>query len=217
MNKCFLSGIIGAFCMLFMILGYAAFDNIILKQRDAEQDQERISFVSSIDTQDCFVCGEHTDPLTAHYWNEDNIGILNLNTFEMMYIEINRYNDNGDLIQEPTGVLVSDCLKCEDSWLHSMTDPDRGYSHIDISNVTGSIDKEAVQSKLCQKCLDQVNEVFTWGQPVEYAFVSFKDGLIRPMTESISWFTFGAYSVHSVIEEQKMNLKVNYCPNRFAQ
>lgn len=37
MNKCFVSGIIGAFCMLFLILGCAVFDNIVLAQRDTEQ------------------------------------------------------------------------------------------------------------------------------------------------------------------------------------
>ena len=132
MNKCFISGIIGAICMLFLILGYAAFDSIISKQRDIEQGRGQISFVSSIDKQNCFVCGEHSDPLTARYWNEDNIGIINLNTFEMMYIEINRYDDNGELIQQPSEVLVSDNLKCEDSWIHSMTDPDRGYTSIAV-------------------------------------------------------------------------------------
>lgn len=67
MNKCFISGIIGAFCMLFLILGYAAFDNIILEQRGTKQGQERISFVSGIDTQDCFVCGEHNDKKVVAY------------------------------------------------------------------------------------------------------------------------------------------------------
>lgn len=212
MNKCFLSGIIGAFCMLFMILGYAAFDNIILKQTDAEQDQERISFVSSIDTQNCFVCGEHTDPLTAHYCNEDNIGILNLNTFEMMYIEINRYNDNGDLIQEPTGVLVSDCLKCEDSWLHSMTDPDRGYSYIDISNITRQIDTVNLQSRLCQDCLDAINsDCFFDSQPSEYAVISFAEKRIRAINESLRWYSIGNYSVHTEVDSDTVRLMVNFC------
>lgn len=75
----------------------------------------------------------------------------------MMYIEINRYDDNGELVQEPSGVLVLDRLKCEESWMHSMTDPDRGYSHIDISNITREIDVVNLKSHLCKDCLDEIN------------------------------------------------------------
>lgn len=216
MNKCFISGIIGAFCMLFLILGYAAFDNIILAQRDTEQEQEQISFVSSIDTKDCFVCGEHNDPLTAKYWNEDNIGIINLNTFEMMYIEINRYDDNGELIQEPAGVLVSDGLKCEDSWLHSMTDPDRGYSHIDISNITREIDAENLQSRLCQDCLDEINsDCFFDEQPAEYAVISFTEKRIRAVTDSLRWYALETYSVYTEFDNDSVRLMVEYSPERY--
>lgn len=211
MKKCFMSGIIGAFCMLFLILGYAAFQNSALKSKNTEQDQVRVNFVSSIDKQDCFVCGEHTDPLTAHYWNEDNIGILNLNTFEMMYIEINRYDDNGELIREPTEVLVSDRLKCEDSWLHSMTDPDRGYSHIDISNITREIDAENLQSRLCQDCLDQINsDCFFDCQPAEYAVISFAEKRIRAASESLRWYSLGVYNVHTEVEGDTVHLLVNH-------
>ena len=204
--------------MLFLILGYAAFDNIILNQRDTEQNQEQINFVSSIDTQDCFICGEYTDPLTARYWNEDNIGILNLNTFEMMYIEINRYDDNGELIREPSGVLVSDGLKCEDSWIHSMTDPDRGYSHIDISNITREIDAENLQSRLCQDCLDGINsDWFFDSQPAEYAVIGFAEKRIRAITESLRGYGFDTYSVCTEFEEDSIRLKVDFCPVRYSK
>ena len=216
MNKCFISGIVGVFCMLFLILGYAAFDSIMTRQRNLVQDREQISFVSSIDKQNCFVCGEHTDPLTAHYWNEDNIGIINLNTFEMMYIEINRYDDNGELIQEPAGVLVSDGLKCEESWLHSMTDPDRGYSYIDISNITRQIDTVNLQSRLCQDCLDTINsDCFFDSQPSEYAVISFAEKRIRAVTESLCGYGFDTYSVYTEFEKDSIHLKVDFCPVRY--
>ncbi len=174
----------------------------------------RVSFVSNIDKQDCFVCGEHADPLTARYWNEDNIGILN--TFEMMYIEINRYDDTGELIQEPSEVLVSDRLKCEDSWLLSMTDPDRGYSHIDISNITSEIDAENLQSRLCQDCLDQINsDCFFDSQPAEYAVISFAEKRIRAVTESLRWYALESYSVYTEFDYDSVRMMVEYCPIRF--
>ena len=41
-------------------------------------------------------------PATA-YWGEDNVGLINLNNFDLLYLGINRYGDGGELVQEPTG------------------------------------------------------------------------------------------------------------------
>lgn len=156
MKKCILSGFVGALCMFLLILGVSFF-RYKHSSTEYEVRKQEVKYESTIDKLACFVCGIHTDPLTAHYWDEDNIGVLNLNTFEVLYIEINRYDDNGELIKEPSGVLVSNGMKCGDSVVHSWTDPDRGYAHIDISNITWEIDAQNLQNRLCQDCLDQIN------------------------------------------------------------
>ena len=50
-----------------------------------------------------FDCGAGSD---CEYWGEENIAILNLNCFKMLRLEINRYNDQKQLIEEPYGYMV---------------------------------------------------------------------------------------------------------------
>ena len=226
MRKHIVSGLMGAiFGALFMFMLIVGIE---LSQKDCKADENanintnanseytRIEFTTSINEQDCFICGDDRDPLMAHYWKEDNIGILNLNTFDVMYISINRYDINGEQITEPAGVLESSWKICDTSNLHAWTDPDRGYSHIDIPNVTWKIDKSKIQHKLCQNCVKQVNDACIWGKPTEYAVVSFRDKKIRPITESEPWFVFENYCVDSEIEGERINLKVYFRLYRYA-
>ena len=125
MKRNIVSGLIGA--ILGAVFMFALIVGIALSQTDYKADEKaninananleytRIEFTSSINEQDCFICGDERDPLMAHYWKEDNIGILNLNTFEVMYISINKYDINGEQIKESTGVLESSSKKCGDS------------------------------------------------------------------------------------------------------
>ena len=64
------------------------------------QGYEHKDFVSDLPQEDCYLCGNGSDPLTSLFWGEDNVGIINLNTFELLRIEINRYDDHGQLIEE---------------------------------------------------------------------------------------------------------------------
>lgn len=72
-----------------------------------------------------------------------------------------------------------------------------------------------IQHKLCQNCIDQVNDACIWGKPSEYAVVSFKEKLIRPIVDSTPWFIFGIYSVDVEKKDQELNLKIDYCPPRY--
>lgn len=132
-----------------------------------------------------------------------------------MYITINRYDINGKQITEQAGVLESSWKKCGDSNLHAWTDPDRGYSHIGIPSVTWEVDMRQIQRELCQNCLNQVNNACIWGKSAEYAVVSFKDKMIRPIVDSNPWFVFGIYSVNVEKKDQTLNLKIDYCPARY--
>lgn len=108
MRKYIVSGVIGA--VFGGIFTFALIVVLALSQSDcykadenanvsANAEYKQIKFTSAISEQDCFICGDKRDPLMAHYWREDNIGILNLNTFEVMYIPINKYDINGEKLR----------------------------------------------------------------------------------------------------------------------
>jgi len=81
--------------------------------------------------------------------------------------------------------------------------------------VTWKIDKRKMQHRLCQNCIDQVNDACIWGKPSEYAVVSFKEKQIRPIVDSTPWFVFGIYSVDVELRNQDVSLKIDYCPPRY--
>ena len=54
--------------------------------------------ISTVSAEDCFLCGSGAgDPF---YWGQNNVGIISLHTFEVLPVEINRYDAHGALIEK---------------------------------------------------------------------------------------------------------------------
>ena len=169
-------------------------------------------YISTITSSECFICSDEQRSL---YWGEDNVGILNLSTFELLRIEINRY-ENGVLVETPAGVLQTSGMSCGKSTVHATTDSDRGYSHVQIQGELQPIDAAAIQSHLCQACLDKINGMHFGDAPMEYAIVNFTDKTIRPLLEHTTFFGSGNYAVDCEFKDGgEVDLLVFYCPPRF--
>lgn len=183
------------------------------------KEYEHIPYVSSIDQKDCFLCGEPENALADLYWGEDNVAIINLNTFEFLRLEINRYDDNGNLLEEKAGYMQMHTMNNGDCYVHASTDADRAYSHVQIKGEQKQIDAKNIQKHLCQTCLDTINDMYFGDYaPSEYAVVSFADRTIRPFIQNITWFTFGDYGIECDFEENgDIDLFVVYCPPRYSQ
>ena len=176
----------------------------------AAPEYEHTPYSSALAQEDCFLCGGQ-----GQYWGEDNVGIINLNSFEFVRLEINRYNGK-QLIEKPAGYMQSGGLTGEDSYVHSMADPDRGYAHVQITGTQKPIEPAAIQSQLCQGCLDAVNDACIWGAPSEYGVVNFADHTIHPLVKETTWYTLGNYGIECDYQENgDIHLLVVYCPPRF--
>lgn len=176
----------------------------------AATEYEHIPYVSDLSEADCFLCSHQ-----GLYWGEDNVAIINLNTFDLVRLEINRY-DGKTLIKEPADYMQSGGLPGEDCNVHYMTSSDRGYSHVQIMGTQKPIDAAAIQGQLCQSCLDAVNDACIWGEPSEYGVVNFADRTIRPFVKETTWFTFGNYGIEVDYKENgDIDLLVVYCPPRY--
>lgn len=213
MKKCILSALAGALAMLIVITIVA---RISAAQEQTPKEYEHIDYVSNITQEECFVCGTNNG---YSYWGEDNVGIVNLNTFELLYLEINRYNDYGNLIEEPAGYMSSVGLsdKEADSYAHAYCFPDNAYASVQITGVQYDIDREMIQSKLCQTCLKSINDLwFTDQPPAEYAVISFEDRTIQPLLNAHPWFAAGNYGVDCEFQtDGDIDLLIHYCPNRY--
>ena len=198
--------IVFVLCCLFLLLLSACAGS-------TEKKYEHTPYVSTISKSDCFICGEHAD-----YWGENNVGIVNLNTFDVLRIEINRYDMNGKAIEEKAGFMQSGGMNCDDDYVTAMTAPDRGYSHIQIKGEKNPIDAAAIQSHLCQDCLDTINDMY-FGEfaPEEYAIVHFSEKTIRPLIQNTTWFMCGDFGIDCEFKEDgNIDLLIHYSPVRYA-
>ena len=138
---------------------------------------------SSLPQEDCFLCGETADSLSAQDCNGDNVGIINLNTLDVMCIEINCGDAQGEI---PLQVECS-MWAADGSRVYSMAYPEKGYALVQIEDAAHSVDTAFIQTHLCQSCLDMLNALeFDGTAPSEYGVVSLPDKTLRPLTQSTS-------------------------------
>lgn len=216
MKKCILSAIAGAAAMLVVLIIAA---NVRAAKEQNTEEYEHIDFVSTITQEDCFVCGNSTkDPMSLH-WGEDNVAIVNLNSFEVLRLEINRYGDHGELIEEAAGYMQTSSLIDDEneSYAHAYTFPDNGYANVNLTGVQYAIDRDSIQGHLCQSCLDNINELwFGEEPPAEYGILSFADRTIRPLITCTTGFGMGDFYVDCDFEDGgKTDLLIFYCPPRY--
>ena len=179
-------------------------------------DYEHPDLVSSISKEECFLCGNRDDHALSTYWGQDNVGLINVNTFEVLPISINKYDLDGQQVKEPQGVLIHEGIATGERDLHAWTDPDRGNSRVDISPGE-AIDPEAIGAFLCQGCLDTFSEqIFVRDTPSEVAVLNFATRELRPLVETCVGFGLDNFSVHCDFEEDgAIGLLIYYSPPRF--
>lgn len=216
MKKCILSAIAGALAMLAAMIIAA---NVSTAKERVPEDYEHIDYISSITRDECYVCSDTRDFSGSLYWGEDNVGIVNLNTFELLRLEINRYDDHGNLLEEPADYMSGSSLIDEEaeSYVHAYCHPDNAYAHVQLSGVQYAIDRESVQTHLCQTCLDSINDLwFTDMPPAEYAIVSFENRTIQPLLNAHQWFSAGNFGIDCAFKaDGAVDLLVHYCPPRY--
>lgn len=216
MRKYFLSAIAGA-VMMFLLL--AVIVNVQTTKSPQQEEYEHIDYVSNIAEAECYICSECGDTAASAYWGENNVGLINLNNFELLHLEINRYGDGRELIEESAGVMLSCGIMDEeaDAYAHAYVFPDRAYATLQITGVQYAIDRDVIQSRLCQNCLDSINTLwFTTQPPAEYAVISFEDRTIRPLLNSHPWFIAGNFGVDCEFKDNRsIELLVHYCPIRY--
>lgn len=182
-------------------------------ERDWQAEAETAS-VYCVGKDDCFVCG--TD---AGYFGQNNIGIVSLNSFAVMPVEINRYDHNGQLIEENTGAMqMGNFQNGENGMTVSvMLEPDRGIAHVSISpNGDATLDLASAASHLCCDCLAELASQL-YGSVNGIGVVNFSTRRLYVLQESVTSFGAGDYYVHCDYEALGGEIKilVIYSPLRY--
>ena len=140
--------------------------------------------------ENCFLCGKRE----KEPWGQDNVGIVSLNTFDMMAIGINRYDGEGKQIEKPLGIAAAKSFRGGERGFQvsGLEDPDRGYAML---TVTLGEDKRADRKKaaafLCEACLERI--VPEGREAVGLGVVNFATGEIRCLEKEITGFSLGGY------------------------
>lgn len=209
MKRIFLSTLGGTLCVFLVILALATH---AAKKEAAHIESKYTSALQG----ECFLCGERSDSIASLHWGEDNVGIINLNTFELLRLEINRYNEYGQTLEEAAGYMQSSHLSGKGSSVHAYTFPDKGYAHVQITGLQYTIDRSTIQERLCQECLNAFSELVIPGkEPAAYAIVNFADRSIHPLMSCYPQFLTKNYEVICEFKDNSsINLEVYYSPTR---
>ena len=214
MKKSILYVLVGALAILITI---SVITTIHANKEQSYGDYDQIDFVSTITQDECYICGSTGDFAGFPYWGEDNVGIVNLNTFELLYLPINRYDERGKLIEEPAGYMTSGGMSNEEteSYVHAFCFPDNGYADLQFSGVRYTIERDSVQSHLCQTCLNYINDLLSEDQsPAEYAIVSFENRTIHPSLRTCIGFLIGSFAMDcEFMNDGKIDLQIRHIPN----
>lgn len=208
MKKHIISALIGAVCMLIILSVVAIIKN---HSNGHHKSYIHIDFKSEISSNDCYLCSNQTNSTAFNYWGEDNVGILNLNTLDLLPIEINRYKDGEKISEAPASYMQQNEIRSGDSYTHARVFPDEGFARVQITGVKYTINRESLQANFCQVCLDSINEVrFSQTAPAEYAILDFSKKTIHLLSPSFPWFSVGSYGINCEFKEDtKIDLLIH--------
>lgn len=180
-------------------------------------------YQSCASKEDCYLCG-NTTQLNWEHLGENNIGIISFNTFQMIPVSINRYDDAGTLIEENTGVMESRRFNSdEDGFTASlMLDADRGIADAQLSfNEDQQIQLERTAQYLCE---DHFRELVSdlYGNPYGLGIINLESTKLYPFKENVIGFQTGDYYIHCDLIDigkngnlSKMNIYIFYTPLRY--
>ena len=174
-------------------------------------------FISRIEKKECYLCSDTGDDTIEELCTHANVGIINVNTFEMMELEIIRYDEKGDPIMEATGTMRMCGSTLGEIRVTGMVDPDRGYASVNFAPEEATIDEKKIGQFLCQECLDEFASACHSGEKISpIAIVELKHRVLSPLLETTPCFVCGDYLVTvNYNEDGRIGVVTIYNPTRF--
>ncbi len=225
---------IAAFFFVLLVAGCQS-DSYVENQSESINQTETIEtetietetpqqYVSDTSPEDCLVCGEGKGTVLPLYRGQENLGIVNLNSFDLAPVTINRYDDFGKLIEEAEESSSTHITNTgEDGFVFSVTaNTNRGYAHGHLSfSKDEALDMKKAASHLCSDCLNLAMDRCWLDVPFSMGVIDFSSGEIQLFEEKITAFTFGDYYISCDSQDtddedsREIDLLIFYCPERY--
>lgn len=177
-------------------------------------------YESVIATEDCYLCAKNTNFPLSCYWGEKNVAILDLNTFNFYKIDINRYDEMKNPIEEKAEYarLLNNTFSNGER-INFFIDSDRAYAEVNIELKSESrLSFDSLQKLLCSDCLTKVISKYIYTEEEwNIALLNLHTREILPLEKSLIRSSTGDYTVWCNYDEDKtkLNILILYSPNRF--
>lgn len=173
-------------------------------------------YKSNIKKDDCYLCG-NGNSLMSYYSKFDSIGVICLNTWQILDSHIRNFDDDGNP-QETKGSRLS-LMNCGENEcvFSSSTSSNRIMANLTYHYRDESIiKKEELCDELCQECLeailkDSFHSAESSGRFHDAILVDFKEKKPYPITKNSSFF-IRDYYVHIDDEKDGGSIVIIYCP-----
>lgn len=187
-------------------------------------DRETV-YSSDTSAEDCYLCSGTIENLVPSYWGQNNVALISLNTFEIVPLEINRYDKiDGHLIEEYAGEVSSGEGGGTDGGFFAslLLDHDRGLAGGSIYFQNDEVlDIGKAASFLCADCLNGMIQS-TYGPYFGVGVIDLETKEINVLEKRLAGFGLGDYYIFCSLQEQEendpleMKLLIIYCPIRYA-
>lgn len=194
------------------------------RAEESPTQDDNAEYSSNLSAEDCYLCGDGIESLNLSCWGQKNVAFVSLNTFEVIPIEINRYDEiDGHLIEEYSDATT----------FKGKSSPDGGFSVkflMDFNHGLGigeielhndeTLDVGKASSFLCVDCINKIagSEL---GPSFGVAAIDLETKKIFPFYKNISGFPVGDFYIYSGAKSRKddnslsVGTLVFYCPSRF--
>lgn len=188
--------------------------------------EEKERYISDITSEDCYLCGEPQQSLLPYYKGQTNLGIISMNTFQVVPISINRYDDYGRLIKESAGSMSMTYTSTGEGGFRAYVSPDtdRGYANVTIYfNDDQALDMEKAASFLCADCLNAIMNDCWDDEYYGVGLINFSTNEIRLLEKNVLSFMEDDFYVSCDLKEHgeeddslEVRLLVFHCPKRYS-
>lgn len=181
------------------------------------QKAEKITYTSKIIPDNCYLCGSGNS-LMPYYAQFDSVGVICLNTWNIIDSRIRTFDDYGNPIKtsgSQTSILNCGADECHFS---SGTSSNRIKADVTVSFGKGSvITPEKLCNELCQPCLDMVlKSCIASDKPLKEShdavLVDFQEKTIYPITYYTGFF-IRDYFIHIDQKDNEYSIIMVHCPS----
>ena len=178
----FISGLLLCGCASGAVNSSSEMETLYTEVSKAETED----FVSTIDKENCFLCGSNRPGIFDYYKKSVCIALVCLNTWNIADTNVYEYDDNGKIVEEPNdfSTNINTHGENECSWMVA-GDPVRHTATATLTYGDNSVlDPERLSAQLCQNCLKKVADAL-WPTGYENDWTYHCDVLMNMETEDI--------------------------------